>query len=142
MEKKTATPISKNFTMEEMTASGTALLKKMDNTPTPEIEINIKKLVNNTLQPIRDLYGRPIAVSSGYRSPELNKAVNGSVNSQHIQGKAADITTGNTADNKKLFDLIRSSSIPFDQLIDEHGYKWIHVSYNEGNNRRQALHLN
>jgi uncharacterized protein YcbK (DUF882 family) len=136
-----ATQISKNFTMEEMTASGTALLKKIDNTPTLEIKINIKKLVNNTLQPVRDLYGRPIAINSGYRSPELNKAVNGAVNSQHIQGKAADITTGNTADNKKLFDLIQSSRIPFDQLIDESGYKWIHISYNEGNNRRQALHL-
>ncbi|GHT60453.1 peptidase M15 [Bacteroidia bacterium] len=135
------TQISKDFTLEEMIASGTALLKKIDNTPNVEVKINIKKLVNNTLQPIRDLYGRPIAVNSGYRSPELNKAVNGAANSQHLHGKAADITTGNSANNKKLFDLIQSSKIPFDQLIDEHNYKWIHVSYNEGNNRRQALHL-
>lgn len=136
-----ATQISKNFTLEEMTASGVAHLKKIDNTPSPEIRQNIQQLVENTLQPIRDLYGQPITVNSGYRSPKLNKAVGGAATSRHLQGKAADITAGDSLENKKLFDLIQASKIPFDQLIDEYDYSWIHISYNERNNRRQVLHL-
>ena len=133
--------LSKNFTFEEMIASPTATSKKIDNTPTAEIVKNIQKLVDNTLQPARDLYGKLVRVNSGYRSPELNKAINGAANSQHMQGKAADITGGNPTENKILFDLICKSNIPYDQLIDEQNYQWIHVSYNEGNNRKQILHL-
>ena len=136
-----ATQLSKNFTLEEMTASGTAHAKKIDNTPSPEILRNIQRLVDNTLQPVRELYGHPITVNSGYRSPELNKVVSGAPASQHLYGKAADITAGSAKINEKLFNLILASKIPFDQLIDEYDYRWIHISYNEGNNRRQVLHL-
>jgi len=134
--------LSKNFTLNDMTFSLTAVNKKIDNTPSPEIVDNIKKLVINTLQPIRDLYEKPVFISSGYRCPALNVAVGGAKTSQHLEGKAADISTESLELNKKLFNLIRDSKIPFDQLLDEYNFKWIHISYNEGNNRRQVLHIN
>ena len=134
-------PISKNFTLEEMISSATATERRIDNTPSEEVKENIQRLVDNALQPIRDMYGKPITVNSGYRSPELNKAVNGAKNSQHLTGCAADITVGSKASNKELFGLILKRDIPFDQLIDESGYAWLHISYKESDNRMQVLHL-
>ena len=94
----------------------------------------------NVLDPIRRMWGRPIIVNSGYRCPKLNAAVGGSATSQHMKGEAADITAGDPTKNKELFDMIERSAIPFDQLIDEKGYRWIHVSYRP-NGRRNVLHL-
>ena len=87
-------------------------------------------------------WGQPIIVDSGYRCPKLNKAVKGAANSQHLLGQAADILTLKDipAENKKLFDLIQRLKLPYDQLIDEYGYNWIHVSYGP-RHRRRVLHL-
>ena len=95
------------------------------------------------LDPIREAWGNPIAVNSGYRSLALNVAVGGSPSSQHLTGEAADITTGSIGGNKRLFDLIQEIGVDFDQLIDENGYQWIHIScrYNGKGNRKQVLHL-
>ena len=133
--------LSKNFTLYEMVFSITAVNKKIDNTPSQEVIDNLKKLAVNVLQPVRDLYGKSVFVGSGYRSPALNAAVGGAKNSQHPEGKAADLGTESKEENKKLFKLIMDSKIPFDQLIDEYGYSWVHVSYNEGKNRKQILHI-
>jgi len=133
--------MSKNFTLEELVDSTTATNLKIDNTPTPEAVHNLKLLATHTLQPIRDLWKSPVFVSSGYRCLKLNTAVGGAVNSQHLTGEAADISVGNHAENKKLFDMIVKSDIPFDQLIDEKKYQWIHVSYSKTKNRKQILHL-
>ena len=133
--------MSKHFTLEEMVASTTAYNLKIDNTPTPEAIVNMTLLVDNTLQPIRDLWGKPVFVSSGYRCHQLNRVVGGASNSQHLTGEAADISAGNPVENKKLFDMIVKSSIPYDQLIDESKYQWIHVSYSKVKNRKQVLHL-
>jgi uncharacterized protein YcbK (DUF882 family) len=133
--------ISKNFSLEEMVSSDTARSRKIDNAPSPEVLANLQRLVDNVLQPVRDLYGKTVHVNSGYRSPELNKAVGGAANSQHVQGRAADISVGGKVENKALFDLICRSGIPFDQLIDEYDYRWVHVSYRESGNRVQVLHL-
>ncbi|MDR1339018.1 MAG: peptidase M15 [Prevotellaceae bacterium] len=135
------TPISKNFTLEEMISSATAMDNHIDNTPSAEALANLQLLVDKVLQPVRDLYGKPIHVNSGYRSVKLNKEVRGAVNSQHIQGRAADISVGGRVANKALFDLIRGSGIAFDQLIDEYDYRWVHVSYRESGNRGMVLHL-
>lgn len=86
------------------------------------------------------MWGRPITVNSGYRCPALNAAVGGVVKSQHLTGEAADITTGSREGNRVLFEKISRSGVPFDQLIDESGYSWIHISYSS-RNRRQVLHL-
>jgi hypothetical protein len=93
------------------------------------------------LDPVRELWGAPLRVNSGYRSPALNAAVGGAPSSQHMAGEAADITTGSREGNERLFGLIVSSGLKFDQLIDERGWSWLHVSYREGANRRRILHL-
>ena len=130
----------KYFTIKELCKSSTAEQKKIDNSPTQEVIKNLEMLVDNVLDPLREKYGKPIRVNSGYRSPALNKAVSGSKTSQHMTGLAADITTGSIQSNKKLFALVQSLNLPFDQLIDENKFKWIHVSYST-NPRKQILHL-
>jgi hypothetical protein len=97
--------------------------------------------MEDCLDKVREMWGKPIGANSGYRSPELNRAVGGARNSQHLRGEAADITAGSKEENRKLFDLIVASDIPFDQLIDESGYKWLHISYCKDDNRKQVLHL-
>lgn len=128
------------FTKSELTRSDTARIRRIDNTPTPEASAALDALMWNVLDPIRRMWGRPIIVNSGYRCPKLNAAVGGSATSQHMKGEAADITAGDPTKNKELFDMIECSAIPFDQLIDEKGYRWIHVSYRP-NGRRNVLHL-
>ena len=133
--------LSENFTVEELTRSTTAEQLGIDNTPDADSLENLKLLVDNVLQPLRDMYGRPIVVNSGYRCPQLNKAIGGAKTSQHTLGKAADITAGNKAENKRLFNLVLDGDLIFDQLIDEKDYRWIHISYNQDRNRQQILHL-
>ena len=128
------------FTLSELCVSSVANARKIDNTPPPAIKVKLNALVNNLLDPVRERWGHPITVNSGYRCPVLNKAVGGVATSQHVTGEAADITAGSPAQNRKLFDLVASSGLPFDQLIDERDYTWIHVSYSN-RNRRQILHL-
>lgn len=130
----------KYFTIKELCKSSTAKANGIDNTPNATITTNLEKLVKYILDPLRERFGKPIIVNSGYRCPKLNKAVNGSKTSHHLLGLAADITGGSIAMNKILFNLIQSLDLPFDQLIDEKNYKWIHVSYSD-NPRKQILHL-
>jgi hypothetical protein len=133
------------FTIEELCASETARRRGIDNRPSAAIAGKLQTLIEQLLDPIRAAWGAPITVNSGYRCPALNRAVGGVSTSQHLKGEAADITVGSTADNKRLFDKIvamqAAGRIAFDQLIDESGYKWIHISYRAGANRNQTLHL-
>ncbi len=130
----------KYFTIKELCKSTTAISKNIDNSPNSEIVYNLTQLVDNILDPLREKYGKPITVNSGYRCSALNKAVGGSKTSQHCQGLAADITVGSSFENKKLFDLIIKLNLPFDQLIDEQNFKWVHVSFSN-KPRKQILHL-
>lgn len=131
----------KYFTMKELTKSSMADKLGIDNTPTTEASAQLSNLVTHVLDPLREMYGKPITVNSGYRCPKLNAAVGGAKTSQHMRGEAADITAGSKTENKKLFELIRDN-LPFDQLI-EYNYKWIHVSYSSmHDNRSEILHLN
>ena len=96
------------------------------------------------MQPIRDKWDDSIFINSGYRNPIVNRLVKGSSTSQHMEGKAADITVGSKSGNKKLFELIvqmmKDGEIKVGQLISEKGYSWIHISlpYKRIN---QILHL-
>ena len=128
--------------MNEMIRSATAKRYGIDNTPTPEIKANLKLLVEKVLDPLREAWGAPIIVDRGYRCGRLNKILKGSSTSQHLLGQAADIRTvsDKPEDNKRLFDLIRKLGLPYDQLIDEYNYNWIHVSYGP-RHRRLILHL-
>lgn len=128
----------KYFTIEELTRSDTAEAKGIDNTPTKEAKKNLIALIENVLDPLREMYGSPITVNSGYRSQALNKAVKGASTSQHCKGEAADITGGNKEANKQLFEMIREN-LPFDQLINEYDYSWVHVSYKSSVNRKEVL---
>ena len=131
-----------HFSIKELEKSETASRLGINNTAPPEVRASLENLVICLLDPLREAYGGPIYVNSGYRCPKLNAAVNGSPTSQHVKGEAADIDTrkGKT-ENARLFKLIRER-FDFDQLIDEKNYSWIHVSFKSKNkNRRQILHL-
>lgn len=130
----------KYFTIKELTKSSTAEAKGIDNTPTQEVERNLTALVENVLAPLREIYGKPITVNSGYRCPELNKAVGGSATSDHVKGFAADITAGSKEENERLFNIIKHN-FHFSQLIDEKNFSWVHVSYNSNNLKNQTLKL-
>ena len=131
----------KYFTIEELTASATAKRKGISNKPTADIVAALERLVENVLDPLREAWGAPIIVTSGYRSPKLNAAVGGARGSQHTYGQAADIRTvsDKPEDNRRLRDLLISLNLPFDQLIDEFGCDWLHVSYRASGNRGQIL---
>ena len=136
--------ITKNFSMEELVASNTARMKGIDNTPDKEIEARLVQLAQQVLQPLRDSYGKPIKISSGYRCQALNKAIGGVSTSQHLKGEAVDINNGQI-ENKKLFllasKMIKEGVITVGQLIDEKGYKWLHISLPDNKHRNQILHL-
>ena len=132
----------KYFTIKELTKSDVAKRNKINNTPTMQEEANLVALVENILDPLREVYGKPIIVTSGFRCERLNKLVKGSKTSQHRFGQAADIRTveDTIEENKKLFDLVQKLNLPYDQLIDEYNYDWVHVSYSP-RNRKQILHI-
>lgn len=130
----------KYFTIEEMTKSSTAKANGIDNTPSEEGVLKLQKLIEAVLDPLREWYGKPIRVNSGFRCEALNEAVRGSDTSQHRLGEAADITVGSKTENEKLFNYIKDN-LPFDQLINESNFSWVHVSYREGRLRKQVLAL-
>ena len=131
----------KYFTIAELCKSDTADRRAIDNRLPKELLPNVQALVNNVLDPLREAYGKPIRVNSGFRCPALNKAVGGSATSDHMTGRAADITGGSPKENKRLFYLIQELGLPFDQLIDEKHFSWVHVSYREGANRGEVKAL-
>ena len=112
---------SKYFTLRELTRSAAALKHKLDNTPDAAAVARLQALVTHVLDPLRQLYGAPIMVTSGYRSPAVNAAVGGAAHSQHLLGEAADITTGSPEGNRRLLGiaLAHAQDLHFDQLIAE-----------------------
>ena len=140
-----ATNITMHFTIDELCASQTAKARGIKNKPgVPEI-INLVYLTAYVLEPLRESMGEPIKIGSGYRCPQLNRAVGGVANSQHMKGQAADLCIdGDLKKGKRWFDWIKTHC-QFDQLIWEHNAKgsyWVHVSYVHppfGRNRRQVI---
>lgn len=139
--------ISQHLSLNEVTKSATAKRLGIDNTPTPEHLANLKLLAEKIFEPIRKHFGKPIFISSGYRSKALNEATPGSsATSQHCSGEALDLDqdsarTGVT--NRQVFDFIKDN-LEFDQLIWEYGTDnnpdWVHVSYeSKGKQRKQVL---
>ena len=143
------------FKLEEFTYSDTAKALGIDNTPPKDVRFNIAQLINflddlrsewaiklMTDEVISDFNKGGLVIKSGYRCPKLNKAVGGARTSQHTLGQAADIHTKSNSkeSNKQLFELIKQLKLPFDQLINEYNYSWIHVSYSN-RNRRQILNI-
>jgi len=134
------TPLTKSFTLEELVFSQTAAREGIDNTPAAAHVRAMRALCTNVLQPLRDAVGAPLVVSSGYRSSRLNRFVGGSVRSQHMEGKAADVVCF-SMDTKKLFKRVLELKLPFDQLIYEGGREsvWVHVSFDPQRDRRSIM---
>lgn len=128
--------LSPHFTLEEMTVSQTAARRGIQNDPPPSVIAALRLLCTEVLEPIRTHFDRPVIVSSGYRSAELNLAIGGSRRSQHCLGEAADITVPGVA----VLDLAQwmQRNLRYDQLIYEFG-RWVHVSYRDGRLRNQEL---
>ena len=136
----------KYFTIQELCKSETATKRGIENKPGLMEQANMINLVEHILDPLREAYGKPIMVNSGYRSAALNKAIGGAISSQHMKGQAADITAGSRKENQKLFDLVVKLGLPYDQLIFEKGDKregpdWVHVSCDPDRTRKQILYL-
>jgi len=135
--------LSKSFTLNELTKSQEATRLGIDNTPSEEHILNLKILCDNILQPIRDFYGMPVSVSSGYRSPKLCEAIGSSRTSQHARGEAADFEIFGVA-NKDLSDWI-VSNLEYDQCIlefwniNEPNSGWVHCSFSTKYNRKKYL---
>lgn len=139
--------LSEHLTLEEVIHSDTAKRLGINNQPTPEHLANLKILAQHIFEPVRAHFGKPIFISSGYRSAALNKATPGSsTTSQHCSGEALDLdqdNKGNGITNKMIFDYIKAN-LQFDQLIWEYGNDsqpdWVHVSYEStGKQRKQIL---
>jgi zinc D-Ala-D-Ala carboxypeptidase len=135
--------LSANLSLAEVTRSETAKRRGISNMPTPEHIENFKKLAINIFQPIREHFGKPILISSGYRSAELNKAIGGSLSSQHCSGEAIDIDMdGTDITNAQIFHYIKDN-LNFDQIIWEFGTDknpdWVHVSFAANRSQRKQM---
>ena len=136
--------LSKYTTLQEVIKSNMASVLQIQNIPNAEQVANLKLVCTEIFDKVREHFGKPIGITSGFRSPELNKRIGGSKSSQHLEGKALDIDgdlLGGVC-NKDIFEFIKNNCI-FDQLIWEFGTEnapdWVHVSYNKGVNRKQIL---
>lgn len=131
--------ITKNFTMEEMSHSNTAKNLGISNVPNWQAKENLRILATVLLQPLREHYGKPMIVSSGYRNQEVNRVVGGVRNSQHIEGKAVDIKCENP---RLLLKILINTKLMFDQAIlyDDGKNNFLHLSFNAGKNRMQVIY--
>lgn len=122
-----------HFTYDELTASDKARELGIDNTPPTWARQNMVELVRHILDPLREAWGKPVYVTSGYRSPRLNAAVGGVATSNHLKGLAADIRASgkyviDRQNNRRLYDLAKKLSLPVKELLWEGGGSWIHIS--------------
>ena len=129
--------LSPNFSLTEFTDSQTAARMGIDNDPPVEL-VPVLKATARCMEDVRDLLGgKPVLVSSAYRSPELNAAIGGSKNSQHMSGEAVDFTCPKFGTPEQIVKAIKNSPLLFDQCILEF-YRWVHISFSD-RNRRQTL---
>ena len=145
MKDDMAVQLTKHFSLEELCASATAKARGIQNRPNAQQIISLVYLAAYVLEPLREAMHEPIPISSGFRCEQLNRAVGGVSNSQHMRGQAADLCiNGDLKKGRKWFDYIKTH-LNFDQLIWEHssnGTYWVHVSFvhpDFGRNRRQAI---
>ena len=135
--------LSRSFTLAELCKSQTAINRGWDNMAKGDYIENLRALCENVLQPLRDHFNLPVTVISGYRSPNVNRAVGGRFNSQHLVGEAADIEIAGVS-NADVWRFI-VAELPYDQCIAEYLEKndpsagWVHVSHSRVNNRKEAF---
>jgi hypothetical protein len=134
------THLTRSFTLEELTFSQTAARQGIANVPDKGQIAALQGLCDKVLQPLRDALNAPVIVSSGFRCPALNRLVSGAAESQHLEGKAADIICP-TMSADELFKYVLNLDLPFDQLIYEGGKEcvWVHVSFQPLGGRHDIL---
>jgi len=134
--------LTQHFTLEELTKSQTGDRLGIDNLPGSDALDCLKVLCARVLEPLRAHYG-PVFINSGYRCPDLNKAVGGASTSQHCLGQAADIEVPGVANGDLAAWIV--ANLDFDQVILECYRKgqpnsgWVHVSYKVYDNRKATL---
>ena len=135
--------VSLNFSLREFIYSDTAIRLQIDNTPTDEVLVNLQNVCQFILEPVRNYFNKPITITSGYRSPELCKAIGSSVTSQHTKGESVDFEILGIA-NKEVSDWI-VNHLDYDQCIlefwkpEEPNSGWVHCSWKASGNRKQYL---
>ena len=133
--------LSKHLDLGEVTRSESAKREGIINMPTPEHYENLKVIAEKVFEPIREHFGVPILISSGYRSEALNVYIGGSRSSDHSKGRALDLDMDGSSSgvtNKMIFEFIKDN-LEYDQLINEFDYAWVHVGYRLNENRKQTL---
>ena len=130
--------LSRNFTLEEFTYSRIAIEQGLENIPNPQALLAMKNLTGYLLQPLRERYGKTIAITSGYRNEAVNLLAGGVKNSQHTKGEAADCYIAEGPE--VLLGILQASGLDFDQAIVYRRKKFLHLSYREGFNRQQVLY--
>ena len=128
-----------NFTISELCRSDTAEQNGLNNMPDINSLDNLLELIFYVLQPLRDKLGKPMVITSGFRSVKVNELVGGVDNSQHLYGQAADFVV-NGMTPAQVVEFVKKSGIEYNQLINEYD-QWTHISYNKGNNRKQSFKL-
>lgn len=129
-----------NFTLSELIHSDTAVKYNLNNMPDIKSLDNLLCLISECLQPVREVFGKPVRITSGYRTKRVNALVGGSDKSEHLTGCAADfIINGFTV--AQIVERIRKTNIPFNQLIEEHSKDnaWVHISFKKTGNKREVL---
>lgn len=133
-------PLSKSFYIQQMLTSQTAtrlgFMEQFD--PPPQVVKNLEALSKGILQPLQNALRYPLHVNSAYRCVRLNTSIGGASKSQHLTGHAADIEDFKNG-NEFLLRKIVELKLPFDQLINEFKFQWVHVSFDPSRNRRQVL---
>ena len=134
---------SENFTLAELIHSTTADKHRISNIPDAEQIRNLQYGVDMVLQPLRNIYGKPIVITSGYRCAALNKLVGGVANSYHLQGNAADIRVHSQEEAEDLFRILKTIP-PVDVALFEHSTTscWLHVQWNMHSTPRHHFNFN
>lgn len=137
------TSLSPHFTFEELTRSDTAQRLNLDNTPPFIPTLRLVALCIYTLEPLREVWGKPLYINSGYRSKEVNKAVGGVANSQHVEGEAVDIRCSDLTEAETMLRKLILHGITYDQAIIETNTNsvWLHVSckFDKTQNRHSVI---
>lgn len=132
--------MGKYFNIKELSYSRIAAEKGINNTPNGDAKRKLELLIDKCLDPIRQVYGKPITVSSGYRNYLLNQLVGGKDTSQHLKGEAADIVGNNEKETRRIFEIAKQGN--YDQLLferDKKGNVWVHISCKAEGNRHQCI---
>lgn len=128
-----------NFKISELIHSDTAVLHNINNMPDINSLDNMLDLIFYVLQPLRDRLKKPIIITSGYRCKKVNELIGGKPTSQHLKGQAVDFVVQGMKPSE-VVQFIRNTYIEYDQLICEYD-KWVHISFNKGNNRQQSFKI-